>query len=62
MAGMKPNERPASQTSETLTDRAQGTPERAALGRHSMGSMVRVALFAILFILIIGTLFYWLAR
>jgi len=57
---MERDQRPASETSQTLTDRAQGEPERAALGKNPMGSMARVALFVVLFIVIAGTLFYWL--
>ena len=51
-----------SETSETLTERGRGTAERAALGRSPFDSIARIVGFIVLFILVGGTIFYFLGR
>ncbi|MBD8066107.1 hypothetical protein IC608_11550 [Devosia sp. PTR5] len=45
---------------QVLTDRAQGPAERAVLGFEPMGTMIRLVAFVLFFVLVGGSLFYWL--
>ncbi len=51
-------ERPRPETDETLVERGRGSAERAALGRNPYGSMVRVILAVVLFVVVFGTIFF----
>lgn len=51
-----------SATSAELTERAQGKAERVVLGKWPLGTMVRLVLIPLAFILIAGTAFYLLNR
>ena len=55
-----PDSRP--KTDEVLSDRARGPAERAVLGNNPTGSIVRVVGFIVLFVVVAGTLFYFLNR
>jgi hypothetical protein len=45
---------------KALEERAQGQAERALLGRSPMGTMLRITLLVLIFILLGGTVFYLL--
>jgi hypothetical protein len=47
-----------SDTSATLTDRGRGTAERVALGKNPSGSIVRIIVAVVVFIVVAGTVFY----
>ena len=51
-----------SETSETLTEQGRGVAERAALGKNPYGSILRIVAFALLFIVVGGSIFYFLGR
>jgi hypothetical protein len=51
-----------SETDKILSDRARGPAERAVLGKSPAGSMVRVVALVLLFIVVAGTVFYFLNR
>ncbi|HEV7346477.1 MAG TPA: hypothetical protein VGN60_12685 [Devosia sp.] len=58
---MAETERPEAvrpETDKIITELNQGKAERVALGKNPYGSMVRIALAALLFVLIFGTIFY----
>jgi hypothetical protein len=55
-----PSDPPQSQTSATLTDRGRGPAERAALGEDPRGSIVRIIVIVLVFIVVAGTIFYLL--
>ena len=50
------------ETDKVITDNAQGTGERAVLGVNPYGSMLRILAFVLGFILIAGSVFYWLGN
>ena len=56
----EPRDRPVSETSATLDERARGGAERAVLGRSPISSLLRIVLSILGFILIAGGIFYWL--
>jgi len=49
-----------SETDKTLSERARGSAERAALGKNPGGSMLRIVVFAVAFVVLFGTIFYLL--
>jgi len=51
-----------SQTSERLTERGRGKAERVVLGRNPFGTMVRIVVAVLLFILIAGSVFYFIRQ
>ncbi len=51
-------ERPRPETDEVLVERNRGVAERAALGNNPYGSMVRIILGVVAFIVVFGTIFY----
>lgn len=51
--------RPQSETDATIINLARGKAERVVLGESPMGSMVRIVLAGLLFIVIFGTIFYF---
>ena len=53
-----PSGSPQSETSATLTDRGRGKAERAVLGKDPNGSIVRIVVAVIAFIVVAGTIFY----
>ena len=53
-----PSGSPQSETSATLTERGRGTAERVALGKDPRGSIVRIIVAVIVFIVVAGTIFY----
>lgn len=58
MSQTEPGPDRQSETDATLTDLARGKAERAVLGGNPYGSMLRVVLFVVAFILVFGTIFY----
>jgi len=55
-----PDEPATSETTQTITEQGRGIAERAALGNNPYGSMIRIVGFVVLFILVGGTIFYFL--
>ena len=55
-----PDEPATSETTQALTEQGRGTAERAVLGNNPYGSMIRVIAFVVLFVLVGGTIFYFL--
>ncbi|HEY8576004.1 MAG TPA: hypothetical protein VIL88_06665 [Devosia sp.] len=53
---------PRPETDIALTEQGRGAAERAVLGKNPMGSMARVILAVILFIVVFGTIFYFVQR
>jgi len=53
------NETPQSETDKTLTERGRGSAERAVLGGNPYGSILRIVLFVVVFILLFGTIFFF---
>ena len=53
---------PQSETSERLTERGRGKAERVVLGRNPFGTMVRIVVAVLLFILIAGSVFYFIRQ
>ncbi|WP_127752493.1 MULTISPECIES: hypothetical protein [unclassified Devosia] len=53
-----PSDQPQSETSATVTDRGRGPAERAVLGEDPRGSIVRIVVAVIVFIVVAGTIFY----
>ena len=51
-----------SKTSERLTERGRGKAERVVLGRNPFGTMVRIVVAVLLFILIAGSVFYFIRQ
>ncbi len=51
-------ERPRSETDEVLVERNRGVAERAVLGNSPYGSMMRIILGIVAFIVVFGTVFY----
>jgi hypothetical protein len=51
-----------SETDKVLSDRARGPAERAVLGDSPTGSIIRLVVFVVVFIVLAGTVFYFLAR
>jgi hypothetical protein len=49
-----------SATDKDITERAQGAPEEAVLGRSPYGTMARLVLFIALFVFCGGLVFYFL--
>ena len=58
----EPHEPRRSETDRTITELGRGKAERAVLGRNPYGSMGRIILGAALFVIVFGTLFYFLQR
>lgn len=54
--------RPRPETDKITTDRAQGRFEEQILGRSPATTMVRLAGFVLVFILVGGTAFYFLTQ
>lgn len=51
-------ERPRPETDEVLVERNRGAAERAVLGNSPYGSMMRIILGIVAFIVVFGTVFY----
>ena len=49
---------PRSETDKTLSELGRGKAERVVLGNNPYGSMLRIVLAAVLFIVVFGTLFF----
>lgn len=54
--------RPRPETDKIITDRAQGRFEEQILGRSPVTTMVRLAGFVLMFILLGGTAFFFLSQ
>jgi len=50
------------ETDLVLTERARGKAERVVLGSNPYGSMIRIALAVLIFVVIFGTLFFFAQR
>lgn len=57
---MRDETTPNSETSAVITDRAQGKAERLVLGKWPAGSILRIALIPVAFILIGGSIFFFM--
>lgn len=55
-------ERPRSETDEAITELGRGKAERVALGNNPYGSVLRIVAFAVLFIVVFGSVFYFSQR
>lgn len=51
-----------SETDETLTELGRGKAERLVLGASPVGSMLRIILFLLAFVLVFGTIFFLAQR
>lgn len=51
-----------SETDKSLTDLGRGKAERVVLGNNPYGSILRIVLGVVLFILVFGTVFYFMGR
>ena len=51
-----------SDTDKKISDMAQGPAERAVLGKSPYGTMLRIVLFPLAFIVFFGTMFYFFSR
>lgn len=58
----RPDETARSETDETLTELGRGTAERVVLGSSPYGSMVRIVVAVLAFVVIFGTIFYFAQR
>jgi hypothetical protein len=56
------NDQSRSETDETLTELARGKAERLVLGASPVGSMLRIILFGLAFVLVFGTIFFLAQR
>lgn len=50
------------ETDKTLTELGRGKAERVALGNNPIGSMARIVLAIVLFVVVFGTVFYFALR
>lgn len=55
-------ERPRPETDEILVERNRGPAERAVLGRSPYGSIVRIVVAVVLFIVVFGTIFFLMQK
>lgn len=51
-----------SETDRTITDLNRGEAERLVLGKNPYASMLRIVLAVVLFVVVFGSLFYFLQR
>ena len=51
-----------SETDRRLSELARGKAERAVLGKNPYGSMIRIVLAVVSFIILAGTIFYFVGR
>lgn len=56
------SDRPQSETDKYLIDRNQGPAERVVLGSSPYGTIVRIAIAVVAFIVLFGTIFFFLQR
>jgi hypothetical protein len=53
-------DRPQPETDKYLVDRNQGPAERAVLGRSPYGTIMRIVLAVVAFVVLFGTIFFFL--
>lgn len=54
--------RPRAETDRTISELNRGKAERVVLGKNPYGSMIRIVLAVVLFVLVFGSIFYFLRR
>ena len=54
------SDRPQPEMDKYLVDRNQGPAERAVLGRSPYGTVVRIVLAVVAFVVLFGTVFFFL--
>ena len=54
--------RPRAETDRTISELNRGKAERVVLGKNPDGSMIRIILAVVLFVLVFGSIFYFLQR